>query len=128
MRKKYVQMSLLDTYHRVEERLEHDKPELFKLLDEHLDWEEFLPNTFFCAFINALVESADMRWKTSCAPCFFNDFSITLRAYNYSPLCVSAVKCVTIANFLRFPTPRSSRVSSRISAAISASFMNGLWI
>lgn len=50
MRKKYVQMSLLDTYHNVEERLENDKPELFKLLEEHLDWDELIPNTFYAAF------------------------------------------------------------------------------
>ncbi len=50
MRKKYVQMSLLDTYKSVEERLEDDKPELFKLLDEHLDWDELIPATFYAAF------------------------------------------------------------------------------
>ena len=50
MRKKNVQMSLLDTYHSVKERLENDKPELFKLLDEHLDWDELIPNTFYTAF------------------------------------------------------------------------------
>ena len=50
MRNKNVQMSLLDTYHSVEERLENDKPELFKLLDEHLDWDELIPNTFYAAF------------------------------------------------------------------------------
>ena len=50
MRKKIVQMSLLDTYHSVEERLANDKPELFKLLDEHLDWDEIIPNPFYSAF------------------------------------------------------------------------------
>jgi len=50
MRKKFVQMSLLDTYHSVEERLENDKPELFKLLDEHLDWDELIPDSFYSAF------------------------------------------------------------------------------
>jgi len=50
MRKKYVQMSLLDTYHSVEERLENDKPELFRLLDEHLDWDAIIPDTFYDAF------------------------------------------------------------------------------
>jgi hypothetical protein len=50
MRKKCVQMSLLDTYHSVEERLEKDKPELFKLLDEHLDWDDLIPDTFYRAF------------------------------------------------------------------------------
>lgn len=50
MRKKYVQMSLLDIYHSVEERLENDKPELFRLLEEHLDWDELIPDTFHRAF------------------------------------------------------------------------------
>jgi len=50
MRKKYVQMSLLDTYHSVEERLEKDKPELFRLLDEYLDWDTLIPDTFYRAF------------------------------------------------------------------------------
>jgi hypothetical protein len=50
MRNKYVQMSLLDIWHSVEERLEHDKPELFKLLDEHLDWDEIIPGAFYNAF------------------------------------------------------------------------------
>ena len=46
MRKKYVQMSLFDTYHSVEERLENNKPELFRLLEEHLNWDELIPITF----------------------------------------------------------------------------------
>jgi hypothetical protein len=50
MRKKYAQMSLLDTWHSVEERLEADKPELFRLLDEHLDWDEIIPDAFYRAF------------------------------------------------------------------------------
>lgn len=50
MRNKYVQMSLLDTYHSVEDRLENDKPELFRLLEEHLDWDELIPDTFYAAF------------------------------------------------------------------------------
>jgi hypothetical protein len=28
----------------------NDKPELFKLLDEHLDWDDLIPNTFYAAF------------------------------------------------------------------------------
>ena len=50
MRKKFVQMSLLDTYQSIEARLANDKPELFKLLDEHLDWDELIPHTFYTAF------------------------------------------------------------------------------
>jgi len=54
MRKKFVQMSLLDTFERVEDRLENDKPELFRLLDEHLDWDELIPDTFYTAFYRRL--------------------------------------------------------------------------
>ena len=54
MRKKYEQMSLLDTYKSVEERLENNKPELFQLLDEHLDWEEIIPARFYSAFYRHL--------------------------------------------------------------------------
>ena len=54
MRKKYKQMSLLDTYKSIEESLENTKPELFLLLDEHLDWEEIIPARFYSAFYRRL--------------------------------------------------------------------------
>ena len=47
-------MSLLDTYKSIEERLENNKPELFQLLDEHLDWEEIIPARFYSAFYRHL--------------------------------------------------------------------------
>jgi len=50
MRKKEEQMSLFDIYQSVEKRLENDKPELFRLLDEHLDWDELIPYSFYIAF------------------------------------------------------------------------------
>lgn len=54
MRNKYRQMSLLDTYKSVEEQLEKNKPKLFLLLDEHLDWEEIIPARFCSAFYQRL--------------------------------------------------------------------------
>jgi hypothetical protein len=54
MRKKFVQMSLLDTFESVEDQLENEKPELFKLLDEHLNWDEIIPCTFYAAFYRRL--------------------------------------------------------------------------
>ena len=39
MRNKYVQMSLYDTYKSVAASMEDDKPKLFRLLDEHIDWD-----------------------------------------------------------------------------------------
>ncbi len=59
MRKKYEQMSLLDTYKSVEERLENNKPELFRLLDEHLNWDEIIPARFYSAFYRRLGRKRD---------------------------------------------------------------------
>ncbi|MFV0400994.1 MAG: transposase [Oscillospiraceae bacterium] len=50
MRNRYGQLSLWDIYKSVEEHLENDKPELFRLLDEHLDWDDIIPDTFYSAF------------------------------------------------------------------------------
>ena len=50
MRNKNKQMSLLDIYKDVEKRLETDKPALFKLLDEHIKWNEIIPLSFYTAF------------------------------------------------------------------------------
>lgn len=54
MRKKYEQMSLLDACKNVEEQLENDKPELFRLLDECLDWGEIIPARFYGVFYQRL--------------------------------------------------------------------------
>jgi hypothetical protein len=54
MRKKFVQTSLFDVYQSVAEKLENDKPELFRLLDKHLDWDEIIPATFYTAFYRRL--------------------------------------------------------------------------
>ena len=43
-------MSLFDIYQNVEERLAQEKPELFKLLDEHLHWDEIIPQSFHQSF------------------------------------------------------------------------------
>ena len=50
MQKKYAQMSLFDTYREVAESYENNKPKLFHLLDEAIDWETLIPARFFCAF------------------------------------------------------------------------------
>ena len=39
MRNKSVQMSLFDTYKGVAASMDDDKPKLFRLLDEHIDWD-----------------------------------------------------------------------------------------
>jgi len=59
MRKKYEQLSLLEWYKSVEERLENNKPELFLLLEEHLDWEEIIPARFYSAFYQHLGRKRD---------------------------------------------------------------------
>ncbi len=50
MRSKYVQISLWDIYHGVEERLENDNPELFRLLEERIDRDAIIPDAFYRTF------------------------------------------------------------------------------
>jgi len=50
MREKNVQMSLFDTYKDVASSIEEDKPKLFRLLDEHVDWDMIIPSRFHTAF------------------------------------------------------------------------------
>ncbi len=50
MRNKSEQMSLFDTYKGVTASMEEDKPKLFRLLDEHIDWDALVPARFYMAF------------------------------------------------------------------------------
>lgn len=50
MRNKCVQMSLYDTYKGIAASMEEDKPKLFRLLDEHIDWDTIVPARFYMAF------------------------------------------------------------------------------
>ena len=50
MRSKSVQMSLFDTYKDVAVSIDADKPKLFRLLEEHIDWDQLIPARFYMAF------------------------------------------------------------------------------
>lgn len=50
MRKKSVQMSLFDIYNDVSEAVEKKKPKIIALLEEHIDFEEIIPESFYRAF------------------------------------------------------------------------------
>ena len=50
MRNKYEQVSLCDTYKTVVASMEEDKARLFRLLDEHIDWDTLIPARFYTAF------------------------------------------------------------------------------
>ncbi len=50
MRNKNKQISLFDTYQEVADSYENNKPKLFRLLDEELDWEALIPVRFYNAF------------------------------------------------------------------------------
>ena len=43
MRNKCVQMSLSDIYNDVSQSIEEHKPELIKLLEEHIDFADLIP-------------------------------------------------------------------------------------
>ncbi len=50
MRNKCAQMSLYDTYKDIAASIEEDKPKLFRLLDELIDWEMLIPAWCYRAF------------------------------------------------------------------------------
>ncbi len=50
MRNKVVQMSLWDIYNDVSEAVENKKPKLIVLLEDHIDFEKIIPNSFYQAF------------------------------------------------------------------------------
>ena len=50
MRNKNVQMSLWDICQDVAASLEEAKPKLFRMLDEHIDWDAIIPARFYTAF------------------------------------------------------------------------------
>ena len=50
-------MSLFDTYKDVSAKLAEDKPKLFRLLDEHIVWDELIPARFYQAFYQRMGRS-----------------------------------------------------------------------
>jgi hypothetical protein len=64
MRSNYVQMSLFDTYRGVEDALENDKPLLFRLLDENIDWGELIPTGFYYAFYKRFGRPRDYHLES----------------------------------------------------------------
>lgn len=50
MRNKCVQMSLYNTYKGIAASMKEDKPKLFRLLHEHIDWDSIVPARFYTTF------------------------------------------------------------------------------
>jgi hypothetical protein len=59
MRKKYEQMSLFDTYKNVTASIDKNKPKLFRLLDEHIDWDDIISSSFYTAFYRRVGHTRD---------------------------------------------------------------------
>lgn len=52
MQNKHKQTSLFDIYSCVSQAMEENKPEIIRLLDEHIDWDCLIPQSFRFAFYN----------------------------------------------------------------------------
>ena len=50
MRMKSVQMSLVETYNDVTSAMENNKPKFLAMLEEHINFNEYIPVTFYWAF------------------------------------------------------------------------------
>ena len=57
MRKLRRQISLFDTYRNVVTTLEDDKPKFFRLVDDNIDWDEIIPDSFWNKFYLSLGRS-----------------------------------------------------------------------
>ena len=65
MRKSAVQMSFCDIYNGVTESMERKKPELVRLLEEHLNFDELIPEHFRIAFYSG---ATSITWRDLSAP------------------------------------------------------------
>lgn len=57
MRNLRRQLSMIDTYREVTSTLEEDKPKFFKLVDENIDWDDIIPDSFWNKFYLSLGRS-----------------------------------------------------------------------
>jgi hypothetical protein len=64
MLKKFVQMSLSDTYNDVRSAMENDKPELLALLEEHINFEKLIPYTFYRVFYRHFGRPRDYQLES----------------------------------------------------------------
>ena len=55
MSAKFHQISLKETFSECQDLFTDDAPSFFQLLDEHLDLESFIPDSFFNAFYRSLA-------------------------------------------------------------------------
>ncbi len=58
MRKKYVQMFLFDIYNDVSEAVENKKPKVISLLEEHIDFENIILQSFYRVFYSRYMASS----------------------------------------------------------------------
>jgi len=64
MRKKNVQMSLLDIYNDVCSAAEENKPEFLAMLEEHINFRELIPNEFYWAFYSRFGRPRDYQLES----------------------------------------------------------------
>ena len=127
MRNKSVQMSLFDAYKDVAASMDEDKPKLFRLLDEHIDWDSLIPARFYMAFYKNTG-----RPRTYPLVAFLKSL-VLQKIFGYVN---DSVLLVTLRHsremrrfvgFKRFRMPQNSPDSSKISCRISWRSLSGWW-
>ena len=56
---KYHQISLKESFSDCQDMLQDDAPSFFQLMEEHFDFQEFIPSTFYNAFYQSLGRKRD---------------------------------------------------------------------
>ena len=89
MRNKYMQMSLYDIYSEVSESIDENKPELIRIFEEHIDFDELIPVSFKSAFYKRMGRSHKYELES-----FVRAFSL-IRIFGIptDSLLISILKC-----------------------------------
>ena len=112
MRKSAVQISLWDIYNGVSEAIEQHKPQLIRLLEEHIDFDRLIPVSFRYAFYRFMGRKHIYHLES-----FIRAFVVQkLLGISTDALLLSLLRlCAELRDFCGFPrdNARSRAVSQR---------------
>ena len=114
MSAKFHQISLKETFSECQDLFTDDAPSFFQLLDEHLDLESFIPDSFFNAFYRSLGRKRLYPLSGFLAASSFRRFFPFLQIPCLSFFLISVRNFAIFAASIRFRMLRCLHASNRI--------------
>ena len=114
MSAKFHQISLKETFSECQDLFTDDAPSFFQLLDEHLDLESFIPDSFFNAFYRSLGRKRLYPLSGFWLPSSFRRFFPFLQIPCLSFFLISVRNFAIFAASIRFRMLRCLHASNRI--------------